>query len=178
MAGMKTEGVGDKHLLLFGTIVQRFAAHELLMVRLMAQVLGTQAASVMVLLRPLAFEEKRKTLLDLLRHRQIPLEQYDRVSAFLNVPLRLEQLRHDIVHTTWIAAQPPDSIQPAWILQPPAEIKPVHAEAGVSPDEFVEDEAEKMAYSLDDLKEAAAALESNLVNFSAFLHEVGLLDGV
>jgi hypothetical protein len=58
MSGMKTEGIGEKYLLLFGTIVQRFAAHELLIARVMAHILGTQAASVMQLLRPLAFEEK------------------------------------------------------------------------------------------------------------------------
>ncbi len=169
-------GLGDRHLLLFGTIVQRFAAHELLMQRISAHVLGTQPASVMLLTRHLPFEGKRKALLDLLRHRRVPRDQFDRVSAYLNVPLAHARLRNDIVHSVWTKAREVDSIQPAWILGPLARVKPVHARANVSPDEFIEDEDEKFAYSLDDLTEIAAALENNRANFAAYLAEVGLVD--
>ncbi|MGP0059323.1 MAG: hypothetical protein ACLPID_08570 [Beijerinckiaceae bacterium] len=169
-------GLGEHHLLLFGTIIQRFAAHELLMQRIMAHVLGTQPASVMLLTRHLPFEGKRKALLDLLRHRNVPRDQCDRVSTYLNVPLAQARLRNDIVHSVWTKAQEADFIQPAWIIEPLARVKPVHARPDVSSAEFIEDEDEKFAYSLDDLTEIAAALENNRANFAAYLAEVGLVD--
>ncbi len=130
-------GLGEHHLLLFGTIIQRFAAHELLMQRIMAHVLGTQPASVMLLTRHLPFEGKRKALLDLLRHRNVPRDQCDRVSTYLNVPLAQARLRNDIVHSVWTKAQEADFIQPAWIIEPLARVKPVHARPDVSSAEFI-----------------------------------------
>ncbi len=176
MPRSKTAGVDERRLLLFGTIVQNFAAHELLIQRVMAHVLGTQVASIILLTRPLAFEEKRKALLDLLRHREIPLDQYDCVRAYLTFLLTFTRLRNDIVHSVWISAPSPDAIQPDWILNPPPRIKPVYAEADSLPGDFVEDEEEKLAYSLDELTEIAGGLEKNLAKFSDYLAEVGLVD--
>lgn len=175
MSRCGTDGVSEQHLLLFGTIVQGFAAHESLIQRVMAHILETQAASIMLLTRSLAFEEKRKALLDLLRHRQIPLDQYDRVNAYLNFPLAIARLRNDIIHSVWITAQSPDSIQPDWILKPLPRIKPVHTETDSVVAGFFEDEEEKLAYSLNDLTEIAVALQNNLANFSGYLAEVGLV---
>ena len=58
----------EKHLTLFGVIVQWFARHELLMEQLMAHVAGTDNASPIALTRGLSLEGKRSALHDLLRH--------------------------------------------------------------------------------------------------------------
>jgi hypothetical protein len=174
MGAAKPAGVSEKHLLLFGTIVQNFAAHELLIARIMAHVLGTQVPAVLLLTRTLSFEEKRKALLDLLRHLQAPLDQYDCVNSFLSFLLPFVRLRYDIVHSTWRAAPTPAAIQPAWILNPPARISPVHAEADSLPGDFVEDEEERLAYSVDELAEIAASIEKNFAKFSAYVDRNGL----
>lgn len=174
MGAAKPGGVSEKHLLLFGTIVQNFAAHELLMARVMAHALGTEVPAVLLLTRTLSIEEKRKALLDLLRHVQAPLDQYDCVNSFLSYLLPFIRLRYDIVHSSWRSAPEPATIQPAWILNPPARISPVHAAAGSLPGDFVEDEEEKLAYSLAELTEIAAALDANLTKFAAYLAETGL----
>ena len=174
MGAAKPGGVSQKHLLLFGTIVQNFAAHELLTARIMAHALGTEVPAVLLLTRTLSIEEKRKAVLDLLRHLQAPLDQYDCVNSFLSFLLPFIRLRYDIVHSSWRPAPTPAAIQPAWILNPPARISPLHAAADSLPGVFVEDQEEKLAYSLDELAEIAAALEKNLANFSAFVDESGL----
>jgi hypothetical protein len=63
----------EQHLLLFGAIIQWFARHELLMQDIMATVAGSDTAAIMLLTRGLDFEGKRQALLDLLRHRAVPL---------------------------------------------------------------------------------------------------------
>ena len=68
----------DRHLLLFGKIVQWFARYELLMQQVMATVTGSDSASVMLLTRGLDFSGKRRALFDLLRHRT------DRIDAPLS----------------------------------------------------------------------------------------------
>ncbi len=168
-------GVGERHFMLFGKIVQSFAAHELLMSRIMAHLLGTQTASAMLVTHHLTFEEKHRTLLDLLRHRNVPLDQYDRVRTYLNVLLTLAPLRNDIVHSVWVPAQSPGLIQPDWILNPPPRLKALHAGADSPPGDFVEDDTEKSAYSLDDFTEIAANLENNLALFSDYAAEAGLV---
>jgi hypothetical protein len=169
-------GLDDRHLLLFGTIIQTFAAHELLIARLMAHVLKTQAGPMLLLMHNLSFEEKRKTLLDLCRHCGMPLDQYDRVNGYLSFLLPFTRLRFDIVHSVWSAAPSLDAIQPDWILNPPRRVKPLHAEAGSLPGDFVEDEEEKLAFSLDELKEIAKGLADNLAKFSRYLADTGLIE--
>jgi len=169
-------GLEETHLQLFGMIVQRFAAHELLVQRIMAHALGTHAAPVMLLTRNLPFEGKCKALLDLMRHGKVPLDKLDRVNAYLKVPLARVRLRNDIVHSVWIVADEPNTIQPNWILEPLPRVRPIHAGASASQADFSENDEEKFAYSLADLREIAAALENNRAAFAAYLDEAGLID--
>jgi hypothetical protein len=88
---------------MFGTIIQWFARYELLMRELMAAVASADPAAVMVLTRGLDFSDKQQALLDLLYHRAIPLDQYDRIGAYVMVPHTLTSLRNDIAHAAWIS---------------------------------------------------------------------------
>ena len=116
----------ERHLLLFGTIVHWFARYELLIHKLMANVIGTDANSIMLLTRSLDFSAKRRALFDLLRRRAIPLDQFDRLNEFFTVPQTLAALRDDIEHSAWVPG-PAASIQRDAILRTPRSIKPLHA---------------------------------------------------
>lgn len=165
----------EQHLLLFGTVIQWFARYELLMQEVMATVIGSDAASVMILTRDLDFNGKRLTLLDLLRHREIPLDQYDKISAYLMIPYTLAPLRDEISHCAWIASQHPNSIQPDWILRLPTRIQSLHYDPNAPRDHFIECYQDKIAYSLDDLKEVVEKLAAGHERFSEYLREVGLI---
>lgn len=165
----------ERHLLLFGTIIQWFARYELLMQEIMATVAGSDSACVMLLTRGLDFDGKRQALLDLLRHRVIPLDQFDRVNAFLIVPHTLTPLRNDIAHSAWISAPYPNSIQPDWILRLPPSVEPLRDNPNVPSGNLVERDEEKVAYSIDDLYEIVENLAANHARFSNYLHEVGLI---
>ena len=111
----------ERHLQLFGAIIQWFARYEWLMQEVMATVAGSNSGSVMLLTRGLDFSGKRQALFDLLRHRTVPLDRYDRINGYLMVPHTLTPLRDDIAHSTWIPGPSSNSIQPDWILRlPPA----------------------------------------------------------
>ena len=165
----------EQHLLLFGTIIQWFARYELLMQDVMAMVAGSDSASIMLLTRSLDFSDKRQALLDLLRHRMIPLDQFDQVREYLKVPHTLTPLRNDIAHSAWIVSQYPNSIQPDWILQLPLRVKPLRDDSGTPSENFVECDQDKDAYTIDDLEDVIKALATNHECFLEYLHEAGLI---
>ena len=169
MARPGLDHLTDAHLLLFARIIQWFAQYELLMQDVMAKVAGCDAAAVMLMTRSLDFAAKRRALLDLLRHREVPLDRYDRINEFLTVPHTLTPLRNDIAHSAWIPASKEHLIQPDWILHLPPGVRPLHS------DEFVERQEDRTAYSLQDLGEVVERLVSNYKAFAGYLREVGLL---
>jgi len=166
----------ERHLTLFGTIVQWFARHELLMRKIMATVIGSDSAAVILLTRGLSFGDMRHAVLDLLRHRRVPLDQFDAVYRYLELPDALSTLCDKIEHSTWIPGPSPSSIQPDWILPRPRTIKPMYAAADTRSEDFAEDDDEKVEYTLDDLEEAAETLGRNYEGFSDYVREVGLID--
>jgi len=166
----------ERHLTLFGTIVQWFAHHELLMQRIMAKVIGVDSAAVILLTRGLKFDDKRHTLLDLLRHRSVPLDQFDAVHNYLMIPNTLSRLCDDIEHSAWIAGPSLNSIQPDWVLRPLPTIKPMHKAADTRSGNFIEDYADRVEYTLDDLAEAVETLSKNYGLFSDYVREFGLID--
>jgi hypothetical protein len=93
MKEMSLDCLTERHLLLFGIIIQWFARYELLIQDVMATVVGSDLAAVILLTRDLDFSGKRRALLELLRHWTIPLNQFDRISAYLMVPHTLTPLR-------------------------------------------------------------------------------------
>jgi len=161
----------ERHLLLFGTIIQWFARYELLMQDVMATVAGCDSASVMLLTRSLDFSRKRQALLDLLRHRSIPLDRYDRINEHLMVPHALTPLRNDIAHSAWVPGPAANSIQPDWILDLPPSVTPLRGE------EFIERAEDQIAYSLEDFSEVVESLVANYERLSDYLREVGLVRG-
>lgn len=159
-----------RHLSLFGEILQTFAAHELLIARITARLLGTQTDSIVILTRGQSFEEKRMAVLDLLRHLNIPLDRYDRINTFLTYLLAFARLRHEIIHSVWSEAPSPPSIQPEWILRPVPRISPAHA-----PSDTLR-EHKTLAYSLAELAQIAGELDANLESFSSYLADVDLIE--
>jgi hypothetical protein len=167
----------EPHLLLFGTIIQWFARYELLMQEVMATVAGSDSASVMLLTSGLDFSGKRQALLTLLRHRAIPVDQFDRVYDYLLVPQTLTPLRNDIAHSAWIPGPSSNSIQPDWILRLPPSVKPLRDDLDAPSKSFVERDRDEATYTLDDLDEIVKNLAENHRRFSDYLHGVGLIRG-
>jgi len=165
----------DRHLQLFGTIIQWFAQYESLMQDVMVTVTGSDFAAVMLLTRGLDFNAKRLALLDLLRHRAVPLDHFDRVCAYLTIPQNLTPLRNDILHSTWRSSEPPNSIQPNWILRLPPSIVPLRTDPNAPDEAFIEHIQDEMAYTLDDLDKIAVTLAGNHHRFFEYLHKVGLV---
>jgi hypothetical protein len=168
------ECLTPRHLQLFGTIVQWFARYELLMQDVMATVAGADAAAVMLLTRRLDFADKRRVLLDLLRHRPAPLDQFDRIRGYLVIPENLTPLRNDIAHSAWRPGLAPTGIQPNWILRVPPSVRPSRGDPA-SPESYVEDNEDRIEYTLDDLSQIVESLAENYVLFQAYLREVGLV---
>jgi len=166
----------ERHLTLFGTIVQWFARYELLMQEIMATVIGSDSGAVILLTRRFTFGDKYHALLDLLRHRRIPLDQFDAVRNYLVLPHALSMLCDDIAHSTWIAGTSTNSIQPNWILRLPSTIKPMRKAADTRSEDFAEDDDERVEYTLHELAEAAESLGKNYEVFSDYVHDVGLID--
>jgi hypothetical protein len=164
----------ERHLLLFGIIVQWFAHYEVLMQEIMATLAGSDFGSVMLLTHGLDFNGKRRALADLMRHRMVPLDRFDRVNEYLMVPATFLPLRNDIAHSAWIPSTPSTWIQPNWILRLPPGVKPLRNDPGALGKGFVELESDKAAYSLDELSETVETLAANYESFANYLREVAL----
>ncbi len=166
----------ERHLLLFGTIVQLFARYELLMQEMMATSIRSDTAAVILLTRGLTFADKRHALLNLLRHRQVPLDQCDATYRYLEVPHTWSMLCDDIKHSGWIVGPSPNSIQPNWILVRSPTIKPMHRPPDTQPDDFIEDDNDRIEYTLNDLGEAADTLGRNYELFFDYTRKHSLID--
>jgi hypothetical protein len=165
-------------LLLFGAIIQWFARYELLMQQIMAKVAGSDTAAIILLTAGLDFTGKRQALLDLMRHRAVPLDQYDRIYDYLTPPHTLTPLRNDIAHAAWIPGPVHDAIQPDWILRLPPSIKPWRSDAEGPSDKFIERDEDKNIYTLDDLGAVVETLAENHALFLDYLRKSGLFPEV
>ncbi len=116
----------------------------------MATVAGCDAAAVMLLTRRLDFATKRQILLDLLRHRPVPLDQFDRIRGYLVIPDNLTPLRDNITHSAWKPGATATGVQPNWILRIPPSVKPARG-APATAGAYVEDDEDRIEYTLDDL---------------------------
>lgn len=165
-----------RHLQLFGTIVQWFARYELLMQDVMATIAGSDSAAVMLLTRPLDFAAKRQVLLDLLRHRSVPLDQFDRIRGHLVIADNLTPLRNNIAHCAWKPGVSATGVQPNWILRIPPSVKPSRGEPATS-GIYIEDNKDQIEYTLDDLSQIVESLAGNYALFLAYLRDVDLVPG-
>jgi len=166
---MPPEILSERHLLLFGTIVQWFARYERLMTEVMANLAGVDPTAIALMTRGLSFDDKRRAFLNILRYRKVPLDQYDRVCEYLRAPHGLSALRDNIVHSTWQAGRQPSYIQPDWLLNLPANVQP--SLGGVDA-EFIRGDEEKVGYSIDDLAEAARTLSLSYAAMAAYVKDV------
>jgi len=161
--------------MLFGTLVHWFARYEVLLQQIIATVIGSHLADVMLLTKTLTLGEKRIALLNLLRHRTIPLDQFDAVYKYLTIPETFSLLVSDIKHSAWVTGRSSSSIQPDWILRPKPTIKPVHLGVDGRPDDLLEDYDDTVEYTLEQLTEAARTLGENYQRFTTYCSSVGLL---
>lgn len=169
------DDLSEQHLLQFGVIVQCFAHYELSIQQVMATVCGADLGAIMILTRGLDFSGKRRALLDLLRHREIPLDHFDKVFACLQIPQTYAPLLHDIAHCAWRKSDAaPDSIQPDWLFEPRRCVEPIR-DADVPGGRFVALAEEKTQYTLEELREIAGTLARNRQLFVAALQEMNLL---
>jgi hypothetical protein len=169
MHGLGVNCLTERHLLLFGTIIQWFARYELLIQEIMATAARCDSGSIIILTHGLDFGGKRRALFDLLRHRNIPLDQYDRINGYLLVPYTLTSLRNNIAHSAWVSGPASSWVQPDWVRRLPPGVRPFHG-GGV-----IESEQDKVAFSLEDLDESVGTLSANYVSFSNYLREAGLI---
>jgi hypothetical protein len=176
MTNATPECLTPRHLQLFGTIVQEFARYELLMQDVMAMVAGADAAAVMLLTRSLDFAGKRRVLIDLLRHRPVPLDQFDRIRGYLVIPENLTPLRNDIAHSAWKPGASATGVQPNWIVRIPPSVRPSRGDPA-SPESYVEDNEDRIEYTLDNLAQIVESLAGNYALFLAYLREVDLVAG-
>jgi len=160
------EVLTERHLALFGAILQCFAHYELTIEHVIAAVLQTDDSSIAILMRHLDFIGKRSALLELLQRRSIPGDQWERIFAFLAVPRSHVELREHIAHSTWVASPEPRSIQPNWILRPSPGIEPSH---------HLGHKLEEGGYTLEMLSDVAAKLAHSHAAFRAYLAEAGLI---
>lgn len=175
MSGINRDCLTEQHLLLFGSIIQWFARYEVLMQDVMAVVSGSDVSAIMLLTRGLDFISKRQALLDLLRHRAIPLDQQEQVYRYL-IPVRtLAPLRNDIAHSAWTAAPNAHSIQPEWILHLGPRVLPLRDDPGAPASNFVPTWDDKLSYTLDDLSKDVETLATNYHVFADYLRSVRLI---
>jgi hypothetical protein len=165
----------ERHLMLFGTIVHWFARYEVIMQQIIATIIGSRSADVLLLTKHLTSGEKRIVLLDLLRHRLIPLDQFDAVYKYLTIPETFSLLVSDIKHSAWVTGRSSNSIQPDWILRPKPTIKPVHGGGDGRSDGVLQDYEDTVEYTLEQLTETAKTLGENYHRFAAYCRSVGLL---
>lgn len=174
---MNEDSLSEQHLCQFGAIIQSFARYELTIQQVMATVCGTDLRAIMTLTAALDFDEKRRVLLDLLRHREIPLNQFDRVFACLRIPQTYIPLRNAINHCIWKPGAAENSIQPDWLFAPRRTVEPDCASADEPVARFTSLSDERMQYTLEELREIADELMDNQRFFQSSLEELDLLPG-
>jgi hypothetical protein len=175
MPPVHDDTLSDRHLAAFGAIVQVFARHEALMDEAAATLSGASATAVKLLTASLGFTQKCAAMLSLMRHRGVPLAQYDRVLRFTDAPRTHAALHYDIVHSIWMRTESENVIAPRWLSHGPVEsVKPFHnlGQDGCIFQEWPEDIA---SYTLDDLNGIAQLLDRNGREFHAYLAENGLI---
>jgi hypothetical protein len=165
----------DQHLIHFGTIIQCFVRHEVLVQEIMAAVSGADVTSIKLLTGALSFTEKREALLNLLRHRAVPIDRFEHIRNYLQMPRTYTTLRNDIAHSTWTEGLPQNSISPIWLTHGPMQaVKPVH-DIGKGAKEYIEDQEDKTTYTLDDLREIGENLALNYIGFRDYIARVDLM---
>ncbi|WP_213742208.1 hypothetical protein [Bradyrhizobium sp. dw_411] len=165
MAKNQDEALTERHLALFGAVLQSFARYEQTIEQAIAGVLRTEVSSIAILMRQLDFMAKRLAFLDLLRERSIPSDRWERIFAHLAVPTYHVGLRNHIAHSTWKVSPEPKSIQPDWILRWVPGIEPT----------FREPASDVASYTFESLSETSANLAIGHERFVACLIELGLI---
>jgi len=165
----------EQHMMLFEMVTQWFAQHEVLIHEITATVSGSDATSIKLLTRGLAFTVKRDALFNLLRQRAVQLDRIDQVRRHLQILNTFAPLCNDIAHSAWIEVKSETSIQPAWLSHGPlTAIKAVH-DIDEHSKHFIEDSQDKITYTLDELTRIVENLEMNYTRFQGYVTKVGLV---
>jgi len=162
------------HLRLFGRIVQSFARHEAMMEEVMAKVSGADPTSVKLMTSHLPFGWKRATMLNLLRHRGLPIDRVDEVQWLFEPAHTNLALRDDIAHSTWVPCEPEGLVRPTWLSsEPKVAAKPQHDIDGGGKS-YIEDYDERFAYTLESLTEIADQMEESETKLHDYLASADL----
>ncbi len=165
-------GLTERHLLLFGTIIQGFAQYEVLMQEIMAAVSGADLTSIKLLTVDIDFVAKRNALFRLLHHHAVPHDQVDQMRSYFQVADTFLPLRSDIAHSAWVQGRPQNSVWPLWLTHGPLQaVKPLHHDSAQPPAAGDEDRA---TYSLDDLAEISRNIAASCAGLRAYAASLGL----
>ena len=168
------DSLSEAYLLSFGTIIHWFARYETLIEAVLATISGADATAIKLLTVDLNTTQKRKTLLRLLRHRAVPLDQIDKIQSYLEVLHTYTPLRDDITHSVWVEGEPADTIWPAWLKAGPRTAIKAKHDIGSGQKAFIDEEDKRVTYTLEELKEIIGILQSNYIGFENYIGEIGL----
>jgi hypothetical protein len=163
------------HVERFGTIVQWYARHELLMQEIIASVTGSDLGSIILLTQHHDVATQMEAVRDLLQRHAVPLNQVDQILAYLTLLGTFAPLHHDILHASWVRGHLPDSIQPDWILRRPPVIEAVREDMHLPRRSFLGRETGEHSFCLEDLDSIARQLATNHAGLSRYLGEIGLV---
>lgn len=104
------------------------------------------------------------------------MDQFDAIRGYLVIPSDLTPLRNNIAHSAWKPGVTPTGVQPNWILRIPPSIKPSRGDS-TRPGRYVEDDEDRIEYTLDDLAQIVESLAGNYALFLAYLRGVDLVPG-
>jgi hypothetical protein len=104
------------------------------------------------------------------------LDQFDRIRGYLVIPDNLTPLRDNITHSAWKPGATATGVQPNWILRIPPSVKPARG-APATAGAYVEDDEDRIEYTLDDLVLVVESLAGNYALFQAYLRQVDLVRG-
>ena len=142
------------------------------MQEIMATVSGADATSVKLLTSSLSFAERRDALFKLLSHRAVPLDQTEQIRRTYGYPPHSCRCA-----MTLLIRCGPREIRNGSTAGPASDgltaVKPLH-DIGGQKETFVEDDADKITYTLDDLSEISQRLILNHSGMEAYAVGVGL----
>jgi hypothetical protein len=153
----------DEHFRAFGGIINAFARHEMLMVGAMSKLLNTDSAELQMITAELPYRGKRDALLAMIKVKQLPPDQIERIAWFLGELHKYNGLRNAIAHSSWTEGARPNSVKPFSLSVRGGEV----ILRGVNQDE--------RDYTEQELIDIARELFRNQERFRDYLFSVNLL---
>lgn len=104
--------LGDEHFRAFGAIIHQFARHEAIMVGVMCKLMDVDIVYGSMITAELPYRGKRDTLSAMIRAKDIPTDQIEKLNGYLGQLHKWNRLRNAIAHHTWKEGKRHGSIKP------------------------------------------------------------------